>query len=84
MPVLFLLNGQKWVFRPAGATLRTIIPNFTVLAFKKMWTYSRTNREKSQFLVQICPYGKIVGRRQGNEPTTFWKQSGRHPDLNPD
>jgi len=20
MPVLFLLNGRKWVFRPAGAT----------------------------------------------------------------
>jgi len=30
---------------------RNLIPNFTVLALKKMWAYSLRNRDKSHFFV---------------------------------
>jgi len=36
---------------------RTLVPNFTAITFK-MWPYGP---KKWQFLVKICPSGKILG-----------------------
>jgi len=38
----------------------TPIPNLTIVALK-MWPYGSKNRQKWQFLVQICQSGKILG-----------------------
>jgi len=46
----FLQNLAWWRKSQIGI----VIPNFTILALK-MWAYIRKNREKSQFLVLICP-----------------------------
>ena len=65
MPVLFLLSGPKWVFRPAGATRcpdkrdiwhRSSMSNFTFIG-AKMWEYSPQNCQNFEFWPEICTSG---------------------------
>ena len=65
MPVLFLLSGPKWVFRPAGATRcpnkRSPVPNFTFIGVE-MWEYSPQNCQNFEFcqFQKFVPQGRLV------------------------
>ena len=65
-PVLFLLTGPKWVFRPAGATrcpdkgeIWHDVPNFTFIG-AKMWEYSPQNVKMSNFGHKFAPQGRLI------------------------
>jgi len=60
MPVLFLLSGQKWVFRPAGATRCPDKREIWHGGAAKVLEYSPKTVKISNFGQKFVPQGRLV------------------------